>query len=123
MFEKISKRAQFLLLAMFLEEQTVGNFNDELKELLNSNYVDFDYNITKKGEAFVHMKNKVGVNFKEMLSKNSKKANYSLVNEAIKWVKEQHGGLIYLKEQINKQESQSTNIEQGVEDLELELAA
>lgn len=82
-FIKISKRSQFFLLGTFLEEPMGSTFGEEIDELLEHGYLNPDFTISKKGEAYCHIQNYVGVNFQELVRNNSKKANTSLACEVL----------------------------------------
>jgi len=81
MFIPISKRAQFFLLAMFLGEPLNSIDTDkEFEELKDAEYIDESFAVTKKGEAYCHVQNKVGVNFQSLVKNNSRKANLKLLD-------------------------------------------
>lgn len=77
--KKISKRSQFYLLSLYLGEHLeLEKFHEEIAELSKAGYVNADLTISKKGEAYCHIQNYVGVNFEELVRSNSKRANTSL---------------------------------------------
>lgn len=84
MFTPVTKKAQYFLLGEFLGiEQKEGEFEEEIRQLRNEEYLDDDLIVTKKGQAFCHKQNKIGVNFGELVGANSRKANIKLAEAVI----------------------------------------
>lgn len=84
-FVKISKRAQFYLLGLFLNERLIhSDFQEEINnELLEEGYLNPDLTVSKKGEAYCHTQNYTGTNFKTLVNNNTKKANTALACELL----------------------------------------
>ena len=91
-FERISEKAQLLLLSLYLGQQCnckeEDSFFKEKIELLDIGYAVTDphgnMQYTKKGGAYCKASNYTGVNFKRIVRNNSTDGNVALACEVLK---------------------------------------